>query len=377
MGRPENVSRATTPTGRERGTSERGSERVKMPSGGLEASLGESPAGKAVSTRPPYWRSLTRGEGRDLSRVEPDMTMHRDAADVGYGGTLGLLQNAGSPGLWEGRGFWEARDRAESITLRELRAVGLLLQRHFAEHVSREETRKILLHEDNQAVVYILNAMVSSSSRMMQERRRLQAMLHSLKVRIEARWIPSAVNRYADALSRQWDPGDVRATDELVRSLCSAYNPEAVVFPYRPTGEHHLTRRKYLTTQNSRELGRREGPPVEPSLRSSPDSGAEDTARASARGPHRASVGSTALVRAVGRVCNQSSRVGPDYRRPSLRRAPVHQPGVEAHDSRDGSADQWQASIRDTVLTLAGPSASGGAAAAADLLARHCWSANT
>jgi hypothetical protein len=157
--------------------------------------------------------------------------------------------------LWEGRRFWEARDRAESITLRELRAVRLLLQRHFAEYVSREETRKILLHEDNQAVVYILNAMVSSSSRMMQELRRLQAMLHALKVRIEARWLPSAVNRYADALSRQWDPGDVRATDGLVRSLCSAYNPEAVVFPYRPTGEHPLTRRKYLTTQMQENWG--------------------------------------------------------------------------------------------------------------------------
>jgi hypothetical protein len=127
---------------------------------------------------------------------------------------------------------------------------------------------------------------------------------------------------------------------------------------------------------SARELGRREGPPVEPSLRSSPDSDAEDTERARERGPHRASVGSTALVRAVGRVCNRISRVGPEYILPSLRRAPVHQFGVEAHDSRDGSAAKWQASIRETLLTLAGPSASGGAAAAAELLARHCWSAN-
>jgi hypothetical protein len=106
------------------------------------------------------------------------MTMHSDAADVGYGGSIGLLQNAGSPGLWEGSGHWEARDRAELITQRELRAIRLLLQRHFAEFVRREETRKILLHEDNQEVVYILNAMVYSSSCMMQELRSLQAILH-------------------------------------------------------------------------------------------------------------------------------------------------------------------------------------------------------
>ena len=59
-----------------------------------------------------------------------------DTADVGYGGTLGKLQGAGTPGLWEGRGFWTAHDSAESITLGELRVVRLLLQRHFADYVS-------------------------------------------------------------------------------------------------------------------------------------------------------------------------------------------------------------------------------------------------
>jgi hypothetical protein len=181
--------------------------------------------------------------------------MHSDAADVGYGGTLGFNQEAGSPGLWAGRGMWEARDRAESITLRELRAVRLLLQRHFADYVRREETRKLLLHEDNQAVVYILNAMVSSSTRMMQELRRLQAMMNALKIQIEARWLPSAVNRFADSLSRQWDPGDVRATETLLCSLCDAYSPDAVVFPYRPIGEHPVARRKYLTTQMQENWG--------------------------------------------------------------------------------------------------------------------------
>jgi hypothetical protein len=80
----------------------------------------------------------------------------------------------------------------------------MLLQRHFAEYISRKETMKILLHEDNQAKVYILNAMVSSSSHIMQEIRRIQAMLHSLKVGIEYRWLLSAVNHYADALRGLW-----------------------------------------------------------------------------------------------------------------------------------------------------------------------------
>jgi hypothetical protein len=112
-----------------------------------------------------------------------------------------------------------------------------------------------------------------------------------------------------------------------------------VVFPYHPTGEHPLTLRKYLTT-NAGELERREAPTVESFLRSSPDSGAEDTARASVTGIYRASVGTAAYVGAVGRVCNQIPCIGPNYRRPSLRRALGHQHGVEVHDSRDGSEAQ-------------------------------------
>jgi hypothetical protein len=58
----------------------------------------------------------------------------------------------------------------------------------------------------------------------------LEVMLRVLGLRIEARWLPSAVNRYADSLSLQWDPGDVQVTEELVRSLPASYDPYAVVF---------------------------------------------------------------------------------------------------------------------------------------------------
>jgi hypothetical protein len=169
-----------------------------------------------------YWRSLTRGEGRDLHPPPTDLTMHSVAASVGYGGTLGMCSEAGSQGLWEGRGLWASEERAEPITLRELKAVRLLLQKHFASFVAKTDTKLIFLHEDNQSVVHNLNAVVSASRPMMAELRRLEVMLRILGVKLEARWIPSAVNRYADALSRQWDPGDVCATEALVESLCSA-----------------------------------------------------------------------------------------------------------------------------------------------------------
>jgi hypothetical protein len=193
-----------------------------VPRGALGELLEEGKAVPAVSSGSGILAYTGAGRGPRSLESGAGLVMHSDEADVGYGGTLGFNKEAGSPGLWAGRGMWEARDRVESITLRELRAVRLLIQRHFADYVRREETRKLLLHEDNQAVVYILNAMVSSSTRMMQELRRLQAMMQVLNVQIEARWLPSAVNRFADSLSRQRDPGDVRATETLLHSLCDA-----------------------------------------------------------------------------------------------------------------------------------------------------------
>ena len=149
-----------------------------------------------------YWRTPMRGEGRDLVRTAPDLTMHSGAADLGYGGMLSSDVLAGSRGFWEGQGFRTAADGVQSIVLWELRAVRMLLQRHFAAYVSRPDVRKLLMHENNQAVCFILIAMVSSCKPMMAELRRLHVMMRKLGVSIEARWIPSAVNRFADALSR-------------------------------------------------------------------------------------------------------------------------------------------------------------------------------
>lgn len=181
--------------------------------------------------------------------------MHADAADVGYGGTLGLDMAAGSPGLWEGRGIWTAEERAQSITLRELRAVRLLLHRHFSAYVSDPHVKRLLLHEDNQAVVTVLNAMVASSPALMSELRKLRAMLASCGVRIEARWIPSAVNRFADSLSQTWDPGDMRATESLLSSLQREYRIDRIAFAHRPLNEHPVARRKHLSAEMNSDWG--------------------------------------------------------------------------------------------------------------------------
>lgn len=78
-----------------------------------------------------YWRSLKRGEGRDLQPPQQQLTMHTDAVDVCYRGTLGPNPLQGSPGLWSNQVLWDSAERKVSITLRELRAVRLLSARPF------------------------------------------------------------------------------------------------------------------------------------------------------------------------------------------------------------------------------------------------------
>ena len=84
------------------------------------------------------------------------MMLNSDEADVGYGGVLYFDKRQVQRGLWEGRGFWNVEDKKQSITLRELRAVPLLLNGHFADYVSDHQTRLLPLHENNQEVDYIL-----------------------------------------------------------------------------------------------------------------------------------------------------------------------------------------------------------------------------
>lgn len=192
---------------------------------------------------------MTRGEGRDLQHFKPDLTVHSDAADVGYGGNLGYDKRAGMPGSWAGQSFWTAADRQESITLLELRSVRLLLARSFARYVSRPVVRHLLLHEDNSAVVFILKFMVSASKPMMAELRRLQKMLVALGISIEARWIPSAVNRFADSISRTWDPGDLWVSRRIVKSIQEQHGLSKVLFARLPLNETYPSRMKHFSSQ--------------------------------------------------------------------------------------------------------------------------------
>ena len=102
------------------------------------------------------------------------------------------------------------------ISIRELRDVRLLLAENFVAQEKDRAVQKLLLWEDNMAVVGAIGKMAGRSVGMVAELRKLHRLLHSLSVYIDARWLPSAVGRYADRLSRRWNLSDVGLTEGRV-----------------------------------------------------------------------------------------------------------------------------------------------------------------
>lgn len=87
----------------------------------------------------------------------------------------------------------------------------MLLHRHFCGYVPAPGVRRILVHEENQDAVLFLNLMVSASKPMMSELRKFEVLMRVQGLRLEARSIASAVNKFSDSLSRTWNPGAQRS----------------------------------------------------------------------------------------------------------------------------------------------------------------------
>ena len=204
------------------------------------------------------WCALTstEREGRPLRPAIPEATLHTDAADLGYGGTLGPLSNPGEPGLWEAQGVWGWEDRANSISYRELKAVRFLLTKQrlknepsFGKLLKNEGIHNLDLQCDNLAVVHIAYAMVSASRPMMRELRLLKRELDHIGVTIAAKWLPSVLNKYADALSQRFPHGDLRVRRCVRQSVPDGMQAPSDSFPYRPRGEHPVFIKQQTITE--------------------------------------------------------------------------------------------------------------------------------
>ena len=152
------------------------------------------------------WCSLrhSRHVGRSIWLRPDHVSGSIDAGPLGWGGQLGESTADVSRVALPAHGFWSAAEAALHITWRELRAVRLFVEWY----VHRLRGRRLLLFEDNQAVVAILTTLTTRSPLLMRELRLLLEVLDFDDISLRAVYIRSAENRVADYYSRLARPRD-------------------------------------------------------------------------------------------------------------------------------------------------------------------------
>eukprot|EP00873_Tetraselmis_striata_P004168 jgi/Tetstr1/424432/TSEL_001453.t1 len=163
-----------------------------------------------------WWTAVpTHANGRPIHRPVETAYMHCDSSGYGWGAVLNVML--------ESRGFLGAADERQHITWKEVKAARLAVE-SFLPHLAG---RRMLLHEDNQAVCSVLAGLTSRSPAMMAELHKLWYLLDSNGVHIRARYIrqcgmrtpsigfASALNAMLPRYNAAWlDPG-CEAVDSL------------------------------------------------------------------------------------------------------------------------------------------------------------------
>lgn len=159
-----------------------------------------------------WWRTIpSRQNGRPMFAPVETAYLHTDSSSFGWGAVLNDCKTA--------RGFWVSKDRDQHITFKELKAVRMAVECFLQEL----QGRRVLLHEDNQAVVHILTSLTSRSPALMTELRKLWFLMDSNGISIRPRYIQSAANIWADRLSRELDDSDWQLHPRLFRHLQRRY----------------------------------------------------------------------------------------------------------------------------------------------------------
>ena len=159
-----------------------------------------------------WWRTVPQQRnGRPIFSPVETAYLHTDSSSFGWGAVLNDHREA--------RGFWPRADLDEHITFKELKAVRLAVETF----LPQLRCRRVLLHEDNQAVVAILTKLTSRSPALMNELRKLWHIMDENDITIRPRYIQSAANIWADRLSLELDDADWRLHPRLFRQLDKQY----------------------------------------------------------------------------------------------------------------------------------------------------------
>jgi hypothetical protein len=95
---------------------------------------------------------------------------------------------------------WGAEEWKEDITLRELKAVSLVLGRGLGVDVQTADVTKDHLWIDNQGARRVIQKMSSRSPKLMRELRVLHRLIGKLGISMKPEWLPSAANFLATRL---------------------------------------------------------------------------------------------------------------------------------------------------------------------------------
>ena len=185
------------------------------------ARSGDCRLGNQVVADLRWWSSLT-SSGLTLARPSwpagPTMLMETDASRLGWGAVL----NSSAPA----RGH-HSPDRADLlINLLELGAIRLALLSFRA--LLPPSGVIIRLKCDSMVALGVLQAQSSPSAAMMAEYRLLHAVLVDLNVELRHEYVASALNVWADRLSREVDSTDWSWAPAAFRRLDDQYGPHTV-----------------------------------------------------------------------------------------------------------------------------------------------------
>lgn len=160
-----------------------------------------------------WWRSVpARHNGRPIFGPVETSYLHVDSSGYAWGAVLNDRVEA--------KGVWITPDREQHITYKELKAVRLAI----LSFLPLVRGRRLLLHEDNQAVVRILTSLTSRSPELMNELRKFWFVLDSNDIAIRPCYIRSAANIWADRLSRELDDSDWQLHPNLFRYFQRKYH---------------------------------------------------------------------------------------------------------------------------------------------------------
>lgn len=167
-----------------------------------------------------WWGDLSNHSGlsRALWPGPPAHIVHTDASPLGWGAVL--------DGAVPARGFHSPRLRGTHINLLELTTVRLALE-SFRQFLTRRDTW-LLIKSDSTVTVGALNALSSRSPSLMSELRDLHNMCRAWGISIRAEHLRSAVNAYADRLSRRTDSTDWSLPAETFREIDALFGPHTV-----------------------------------------------------------------------------------------------------------------------------------------------------